>query len=930
MAINDVATLGIQVTTQGADTAKRSLDDLAVSGDRAAASTTKLGQASADAAKKYASPQYRQQADDLAKLASQIDPTIAALARLDAQQARLAAFRKAGMLGADDFNALNAVIEANRSKVGSAGEAMAHFSLNTAMARREVGRLAADVANGNWGRFEQTSLTLANYTGVLGAAFTGTGAIIAGVVAAVGLGVLAFEKGSAEAENFSKALLLTGNIAGTTSQRLADMARNIASATNTTEHSSAAVIAQVTATGKFVGSQIEIVAEAAQQLQSTTGQAIKETIKQFESLGNDPASAIVKLNDAQHFLTLSVYDQIKALQDEGQEQAATDLAMRTYATTIADRTPKITENLGLIEKAWRGIKDAALTAADAAMSIGRQQTDQQKFDTLFQNRQTAQGLIARGMGSDYFLGTTAQKYFDNATAQLAQMQDQRKQQDEQASAQANQQAAQDAGIKLAREADVYASAEVRRARLIAKAHGDANDAIAKAEKVQDADLRLKLIAQAKANEEAVIAGIESRAKKPPKPKADPFSSLNSLRDKAYNQYDAAQSASSGGDAAQVKLYKEEVTQLQAIAAAGAKAIEHGGSLAKVQAEVADATSKVTAAFALESQQLTAKNAAALRAYQDAIDNQIAAKQRQIDLQVQSIGMGTKEVSQMQAIDAIYAKVASTIEQLQRQRTQKGANTQLIDGQIAIQKASLPILVKQQQDAYAAMDAAQASWSNGAIKALENVRDAGLNVAGLTANAFTSAFNSMGDALTTFVTTGKVNFQGLVTSILADIVRMEARILESKVANSILGSFLGGGSEMATSFDSNGTFFSPYANGGVFQNSPSLSAYSGSVVNSPTPFLFAAGAGVMGEAGPEAILPLRRGPDGKLGVASGGGGGATVSLSIAIDNSGNATQQSSSDSNALAVQFADRMKAMSRQTIAEEQRPGGLLWRMQHA
>ncbi|CSF06653.1 tail length tape measure protein [Shigella sonnei] len=48
-------------------------------------------------------------------------------------------------------------------------------------------------------------------------------------------------------------------------------------------------------------------------------------------------------------------------------------------------------------------------------------------------------------------------------------------------------------------------------------------------------------------------------------------------------------------------------------------------------------------------------------------------------------------------------------------------------------------------------------------------------------------------------------------------------------------------------------------------SADLSRYSGTVVNRPTFFAFAKGAGVMGEAGPEAILPLRRGADGKLGV-----------------------------------------------------------------
>lgn len=63
---------------------------------------------------------------------------------------------------------------------------------------------------------------------------------------------------------------------------------------------------------------------------------------------------------------------------------------------------------------------------------------------------------------------------------------------------------------------------------------------------------------------------------------------------------------------------------------------------------------------------------------------------------------------------------------------------------------------------------------------------------------------------------------------------------------------------------------PNALGGVYSG-PGISAYSGQVVNSPTLFPFAKGIGLMGEAGPEAIMPLKRGPDGRLGVQAAGGG-----------------------------------------------------------
>ena len=90
-----------------------------------------------------------------------------------------------------------------------------------------------------------------------------------------------------------------------------------------------------------------------------------------------------------------------------------------------------------------------------------------------------------------------------------------------------------------------------------------------------------------------------------------------------------------------------------------------------------------------------------------------------------------------------------------------------------------------------------------------------------------------------------------------------------------------------------------AKGGVY-DSPSLSAFSGQIVNSPTMFKFAAGAGVMGEAGPEAILPLSRGADGKLGVKAGGASPIQVITNVNVDNSGNAQTSTSGDtSNAAA-------------------------------
>jgi hypothetical protein len=96
-----------------------------------------------------------------------------------------------------------------------------------------------------------------------------------------------------------------------------------------------------------------------------------------------------------------------------------------------------------------------------------------------------------------------------------------------------------------------------------------------------------------------------------------------------------------------------------------------------------------------------------------------------------------------------------------------------------------------------------------------------------------------------------------------------------IENALISAFSGGGGAGGAS--GGGGFFASlfgFARGGAFSGGQELTAFArGGVVNRPTVFPFAKGVGLMGEAGPEAILPLRRGPGGRLGVEMNGDGAA---------------------------------------------------------
>lgn len=132
-----------------------------------------------------------------------------------------------------------------------------------------------------------------------------------------------------------------------------------------------------------------------------------------------------------------------------------------------------------------------------------------------------------------------------------------------------------------------------------------------------------------------------------------------------------------------------------------------------------------------------------------------------------------------------------------------------------------------------------------------------------------------------------NFSSVLKGLEQDLIRLIMRLTVTepllkafKDAGGVSGLFSSLGSMFSSSGSSAGGGLA-FADGGVFLNSPSLSTYSGTVVSQPTRF-FADGGNVMGEAGPEGIFPLKRGKDGKLGVAASGGGGVVVNV---INNAG---------------------------------------------
>lgn len=170
----------------------------------------------------------------------------------------------------------------------------------------------------------------------------------------------------------------------------------------------------------------------------------------------------------------------------------------------------------------------------------------------------------------------------------------------------------------------------------------------------------------------------------------------------------------------------------------------------------------------------------------------------------------------------------------------------------------------------------------------------------------NALSGLEDQLVEFVTTGKAAFNELAASILKDMSRI---IIQQMVLKPLLTGLFPG--------------ITPNAVGNVYGPGGIVPFANGGVVNSPTLFQFAGGTGLMGEAGPEAIVPLRRGRDGKLGIVSTGGGGSTsVVVNVNMQTGQSDTMAASADGQQLGQAVSDAVQA----ELIRQQRPGGILYR----
>lgn len=204
---------------------------------------------------------------------------------------------------------------------------------------------------------------------------------IAGFAGGVGALALAMYKGAEESRAYEKALILTGNQAGTTAGQLQQVAAEVGSATGGYTEAREAVIA-LASSGKVGAEDFSQFTQSIVLQSQATGQSIDDLAAKYVEIAKDPLKAVVELSGVYRTLTADVYAQVKALKDQGLEQEAVTLVMKKYSDESAAMAERVSENLGWIERGWNGVTKSAAAAWDIMKDIGRQSSAEQKIEGL--------------------------------------------------------------------------------------------------------------------------------------------------------------------------------------------------------------------------------------------------------------------------------------------------------------------------------------------------------------------------------------------------------------------------------------------------------------------------------------------------------------------------------------------------------------------
>ncbi|WOB61337.1 MULTISPECIES: phage tail length tape measure family protein [Pseudomonas] len=770
--------------------AKRNADDLTASlekmeraGDGAASTTEGL------------SSSLDEQRKELSQLLGQINPTVAALGRLDDMQEKLAKFKKSGVVESDTFVEYTNRINTMREALGDTSDGMNRAGMSAKAYQAALRGLPAqftDIAvslqagQAPLTVFLQQGGQLKDMFGGVGPAAKAMGGYILDLInpltvaaaAAATLGVVFYDV-EKQISAFNASLFQGGANSGQTVESLAEIAKSAASLTGSLSSAKDAVTA-LAAAGRTSEIQFRNLAQAATAVSKFTGQSAADVGKAFGDLGDNATKAAQKISSEYGLLTAAQYEVIRGLDEQGKRQQALDTLSESLNKNAQERLRRYRESLSEIERDWQDI--------GTAISNAYSQVKGELFPDDAKQMEIAQRILdTRKEGG--FVGALSNLFsFGDNTNQALREQiklitERRGAAAAAAKAEAEITTREQIRIETSKQlADLAKSARTQTQKL----QDDLKDLDkTKAESIKNGGFGAKEeadYAKARKNIEQEIADIKTREAKKNAPKNvnRGVAEAENTFARLYGQYDPAAQAA--------RALTKEQTQLD-LALSKGKITQEEYSKALAQASI-------NYAAALKG----AQGLTAVEQYRAQLQRQLVNEQAQYQLDAASIGMGDLQASRMQQRLNLEMQTNDRLLQLQTElaNATDEKQRQALQGQIDAINEFLPQQLAAMQAGWAQIDQAMLNPINGWTAAVQNFGNQARDIAGQTESIFSSAFNNISTDITDAIMSGQLSFSNLgdiagnvVRDILAGFVKMGVQMALNAALNATLGTAAAG-------------------------------------------------------------------------------------------------------------------------------------------
>ena len=744
--------LAVTIDSRGA---KRNADDLTTSLER----MERAGDAAATAADGVSSS-LDYQRKELAQLLGQINPTVAALGRLDDMQEKLAKLKKAGVVESDTFVEYTQRINTMREALGETTTSMNKAGMSAKAyqaALRGVPAQFTDIAVSLQGGQAPLTVFLQQggqlkdmFGGVLPAA-KALGGYVLGLVnpftvaaAAAGTLALAYYKGSEESDRLTDAIIRNGNAAGTSYSELAGLAEQVA-ATGTTVGAASKVLEQLAGAGNALTPMYAQITKASLAWSKQTGEDVTKVVQSFNEIAKGPVEAVKKLDAELNFLTASQYANIISLEKQGKTIDAARTATDLYATALSSRSAEMESNLGSLESAWQSLGSFAKKAWDAMLDVGRKTTPEQELAEIYKQIAEARKTISKyGSAASSLMGVNPDslKALEKRATELQGRIADNAWKAWEGNTNKFVQDAGKKGVDLINSTFTAAQTQTQKLQKqleeLDKARADAMAAGG-----FNSEQETKY-ATARKNIEQEIADIKSREAKKSAPKNvnRGVAEAENTFARLYGQYDPAAQAA--------RALTKEQTQLD-LALSKGKITQEEYSKALAQASI-------NYAAALKG----AQGLTAVEQYRAQLQRQLVNEQAQYQLDAASIGMGDLQASRMQQRLNLEMQTNDRLLQLQTElaNATDEKQRQALQGQIDAINEFLPQQLAAMQAGWAQIDQAMLNPINGWTAAVQNFGNQARDIAGQTQSVFSSAFGSISQGLTDDIMNLNLSFQSL--------------------------------------------------------------------------------------------------------------------------------------------------------------------------